>query len=77
MTIRKERPETDICLFCQQWVVDGREGSGYTGLGTDWMTPDDGDYGCDGNPITDSEGCGGHWTLYDATGLYLAAELTA
>lgn len=67
-------PETDICLFCGQWVVDGRDESGYTGLNPDWMT-DNGDFGCDGNPITTREGCGGHWTRYDVVSLYVAHEL--
>ena len=70
--LRKERPDTETCLFCKEWVTDGREVSGYTGLGPDWML--DGDFGCDYNPITCEEGCGPHWTLYDATGLYIAAE---
>ena len=74
MVQRKERPITDTCLFCDEVVADGREESGYTGLGTDWQA--DGDYGCDGNPLNDEEGTGGHWTLYDAKGLYLATEFS-
>lgn len=74
MTIREERPTEGDCAFCDEWVVDGRKDSGYTGLGTDWMTPD-GDYGCDSNPISDPEqGVGSHKTMYDLTGLYLAGE---
>ena len=72
MTIHKEQPDGETCLFCGRWVTDGRKESGYTGLGPDWC--DDGDFGCGGNPITCEEGTGGHWTLHDATGLYLAAE---
>ncbi len=70
---RKERPQWETCLFCQQRLIDGREDSGYTGLGTDWMTAD-GYYGCDYNPTNSEEGVGQHWTLFDATGLYLAGE---
>ncbi len=49
-----------ICMHCGQEVTDGREDSGYTGEGADWMTPD-GDFGCDDSPISDpEEGVGPH-----------------
>ena len=38
------------CLFCGLAVVDGREESGFTGEGPDWMV--DGDFGCDESPET-------------------------
>jgi hypothetical protein len=47
------------CRFCQQKLVDGRLVSGFTGQGPDWMT-EDGDFGCDRNPISGEEGTGGH-----------------
>jgi hypothetical protein len=57
--------DTHRCLFCGLEVVDGREVSGFTGEGPDWMTKD-GDFGCDNSPETswneDDEdgGCGSH-----------------
>lgn len=69
---RGEAPTTGTCLFCNRYVEDGREESGYTGNGTDWM--DDGDFGCSDNPINSEDGTGGHWTLWDFKGLLLAAE---
>lgn len=50
---------TPTCRFCGLAVVDGREESGFTGEGPDWMTPD-GDFGCSDNPGTDEDGTCGH-----------------
>lgn len=47
------------CLWCGQDLVDGREESGYTGKGPDWMT-EDGDFGCGDSPDTGDDGTGGH-----------------
>lgn len=50
-----------VCHWCHEAIVDGKEVSGYTGEGPDWMLPD-GDFGCDAHPITGEEGCGPHET---------------
>jgi len=73
--IRKESPTDDVCIWCGNVVYDGREVSGYTGTGTDWMYY--GDFGCGGSPINDpEEGTGGHVTLYDVQGIYIAHQMT-
>lgn len=36
------------CDYCGLMVTDGREESGWTGEGPDWMA--DGDFGCDASP---------------------------
>ena len=51
------------CHWCDQYLVDGKEESGYTGPGPDWCA--DGDYGCDQSPETTEEGVGPHMTLED------------
>lgn len=55
--------ETAECLWCGAFLTDGCEGSGYTGLGPDWM--DDGDYGCGDSPLSSDEGVGPHQTRED------------
>jgi hypothetical protein len=59
------------CFWCGEFVVDGKDVSGYTGPGSDWATlwtNADGeeypaDFGCDAHPLTNMEdGCGSHQT---------------
>jgi len=64
---------TDTCFFCRQDITDGAKESGWTGLGPDWMV--DGDFGCDKNPITGEEGCGGHMTREEAMEILTLAQL--
>jgi hypothetical protein len=47
------------CLWCAERIRDGRDESGYTGDGADWMT-DDGDFGCGDSPDSGEDGTGGH-----------------
>ena len=54
-----DRPTIAKCLWCGQSLVDGREESGFTGEGPDYMTKD-GDYGCDDSPDTGEDGTGSH-----------------
>ena len=61
------------CYWCKQEITDGKEESGYTGVGPDWMV--DGDFGCDANPCTNEDGCGGHRTKAEALEIYRRAEL--
>lgn len=61
-----------VCAFCGMEVVDGREESGWTGIGPDWMV--NGDFGCGDNPINDDEGTGGHRTEEELRTLYILAE---
>lgn len=48
-----------FCRFCGEEVVDGREESGFTGEGPDWMTPR-GDFGCAESPEASDGSCGSH-----------------
>lgn len=66
-TTTKKR--TGICVFCRKHLVDGREESGFTGVGPDWMTPD-GDFGCDRAPETGEEGVGSHRILEEVREVY-------
>ena len=47
------------CIWCKSDLVDGREESGFTGEGPDYMTPD-GDFGCDPSPDSTADGVGSH-----------------
>ena len=47
------------CLWCGVDLVDGKDVSGYTGSGPDYMATD-GDFGCGGSPDTSPEGTGSH-----------------
>lgn len=51
------------CMWCGQDLEDGREVSGWTGEGPDWMV--DGDFGCDESPIHNEGGevQGNHHTI--------------
>jgi len=53
------------CIFCGEWVEDRSVESG----APEWAQPawatEDGDYGCDDNPITGPNGCGGHIRPHD------------
>lgn len=62
------------CLWCGDNLEDGREESGYTGVGPDWGSPVDFghvagperkygtslDYGCNNSPDTNDDGTGSH-----------------
>ena len=52
----------DVCFWCKLDITDGREESGSTHPTIpDWMN--DGDFGCDENPISGEDGVGSHNTL--------------
>lgn len=58
------------CIWCGQWVEDGREISGATDP-NDPAWHDDGDFGCEGNPLTGDDGVGGHARISDVRRWYL------
>lgn len=58
-TTTKEVPIITHCLWCRQGLVDGKEESGFTGEGPDYMLPD-GDFGCGDSPDTGEDGTGSH-----------------
>jgi hypothetical protein len=62
------------CVFCRRFLIDGKVESGYTGEGADWML-EDGDYGCDDNPISCDEGVGPHMTLNELIEIYVDREM--
>ena len=49
-------PTDGPCVWCGEYVTDQRAESGANFH--DWGV--DGDFGCDRNPITGDDGCGGH-----------------
>lgn len=61
------------CAFCGANLYDAREESGFTGVGPDWCA--EGDYGCEYNPCSNEEGCGGHRTPGEVRMLARLAEL--
>ena len=46
------------CIWCNQWVEDGREDSGRKDGEPDWNV--EGDFGCDMSPDTTENGVGSH-----------------
>lgn len=71
-TVHKGHGGTADCVWCGEYVTDGCEVSGYTGMGYDWM--DDGDFGCSGSPLNNEEGTGGHVSITELRGEYLLLE---
>jgi hypothetical protein len=55
----KNPPTLAHCLWCGEELIDGREISGYTKPGPDYMTRDE-DFGCDASPDTNQKGTGDH-----------------
>lgn len=52
------------CLWCGQWVTEGRDEAGATrGIDPCWNV--DGDFGCDESPESSDEGVGDHARPYD------------
>lgn len=55
--------EPGYCIFCGQFVTSCREEAGAPDSTEEtdpcWAT-EDGDFGCDLNPISDENGCGDH-----------------
>lgn len=53
------------CIWCGQYVEEGREDAGATNpFDPCWQT-EDGDFGCNNSPETCEEGCGNHARPYD------------
>lgn len=62
-------PQTAECVWCGEYLTDGAEESGYTGVGPDWCA--DGDYGCTYSPETTDDGVGSHRTREDLARIYV------
>ncbi len=54
--------EPATCLFCRETIYDKRQESGAKNV--DWAT-EDGDFGCNTNPITGEDGTGPHAAITD------------
>ena len=72
--MKNETLKTDVCYWCGEDIEDGADGSGFTGIGPDWMTHE-GDYGCNENPITGEDGAGSHYTEEEVREVWRIAEL--
>lgn len=58
------------CLWCGQWVEQGREIAGATNP-YDPAWHNDGDFGCDESPESNDDGCGSHARPYDLARLIM------
>ena len=61
------------CLFCREYVTEGRDMAGASRpFDPCWQV--NGDFGCDASPDSGKDGCGDHFTLWDAALLTLKPE---